>query len=100
MVATDPIAALIENHPDLDADELLNAMDATSANLAKLEKVWERAAPLLLTGPSLVTSTEYEDLQRTWVELLQGIPPIGGVVDQQFAGCVRALSPPPRTWRA
>ncbi|MFI8778077.1 restriction endonuclease [Brachybacterium paraconglomeratum] len=51
-------------------------MDRVSANLAKLEAVWDRAQPMLPTGPARGSSREYEDLRRAWSELLAGLPPI------------------------
>jgi hypothetical protein len=59
-------------------DELLNAMDRTSANLARLEAIWDRAQPMIPTGPSRGSSREYEDLRRGWMSLLTGLPPIDG----------------------
>ena len=41
----------------MEMDELLTEMDRTSANLAKLEDLWRRAAPFLPTGPSRLTGT-------------------------------------------
>lgn len=62
----------------MELDELLTAMDRTAANLAKLEHVWERAAPFIPTGPTRGSHPEYEDLCRTWMDLLAGLPPIDG----------------------
>lgn len=59
-------------------DELLLLMDRAAANLAKLEAVWERAQPMIPSGPSRGTSREYEDLRRTWIALRSGLPPIDG----------------------
>lgn len=33
----------------MELDEILSALDRTAANLAKLEKVWERAAAFVPT---------------------------------------------------
>lgn len=73
-------------------------MDRVSANLSKLEAVWDRAQPMLPTGPSRGSSREYEDLRRTWSELLGGLPPIDSwkvteqlpdvdVAGQEFIDC-------------
>lgn len=51
-------------------------MDKVATNLTKLAAIWERAAPMLPTGPSRGTTVEYEDLARSWRDLLQGLPPI------------------------
>jgi hypothetical protein len=63
---------------DVELDELLTALDRTAANLAKLEKVWDRAAPFIPTGPVRGSHPEYDDLRRTWMDLLPGLPPIDG----------------------
>ncbi|AJT63882.3 hypothetical protein T261_2197 [Streptomyces lydicus] len=61
----------------MDLEELLSAMDQASANLAKLEKVWQRASTFM---PTLYASQhpgpEYDDLARSWADLLTGLPPI------------------------
>lgn len=59
-------------------DELLQVMDRVAANLAKLDAVWERAQPMIPSGPSRGSSREYEDLRRTWTALRMGLPPIDG----------------------
>jgi hypothetical protein len=48
-------------------DELLSAMDRAGANLAKLEEVWDRAAPFIPTAPALGSHPEYDNLRRAWV---------------------------------
>lgn len=62
----------------VDLDELLQVMDSAAANLAKLEAVWQRAEPMIPSGPARGSSREYEDLRRTWDALLPGSPPIDG----------------------
>ncbi|GGK41743.1 hypothetical protein GCM10010124_38200 [Pilimelia terevasa] len=51
-------------------------MDRAAANLERLQAVWERAGPMLPTGPAAGSTTEYEDLTRTWDDLLGGLPKI------------------------
>lgn len=63
---------------EVTLDELLQVMDRAAANLARLETVWERAQPMLPSGPSRGSSREYEDLRRAWSALLSGLPPIDG----------------------
>lgn len=53
-------------------------MDRTSANLAKLDDVWKRAQPMIPTGPSRGSNSEYENLRRQWASLLPGLPPLNG----------------------
>jgi hypothetical protein len=62
----------------VEIEDLLNAMDRTAANLAKLEKVWERAHPFIPTGPARGSDPEYDDLRRAWADLLKGLPQIDG----------------------
>lgn len=63
----------------MELDEILSALDRAAANLAKLERVWQRAAPFVPTGPILGCSDpEYDDLSRIWDDLLKGLPPIDG----------------------
>ncbi|WP_235676128.1 restriction endonuclease [Mycolicibacter arupensis] len=62
----------------VNLDELLQVMDRAAANLTKLEAVWERAQPMIPSGPSRGSSSEYEDLRRTWTSLRSGLPPIDG----------------------
>lgn len=60
--------------------ELLDIIDKTSANLAKLTDVWERARPMIPDGGSWSTTpAEFDDLARAWTDLVDALPPIGGV---------------------
>jgi hypothetical protein len=60
----------------VDLEQLLSAMDRAAANRDKLERVWERARPLLPAGPSRGSEPEYDDLARAWKDLLTGLPAI------------------------
>lgn len=60
----------------MELEQLLSAMDRAAANLDKLERVWERARPLLPTGPSRGSEPEYDDLARAWKDLLTGLPAV------------------------
>jgi hypothetical protein len=62
----------------VELDDLLNAMDRTEANLAKLEAVWRRAASFIPKEPARGSYPVYDDLRRDWVDLLPGLPPIDG----------------------
>ena len=62
----------------MDLNELFNVFDRTAANLAKLEKIWDRAAGFFPPGPSSRASVEYDNLQRSWEDLLAGLPKIDG----------------------
>jgi hypothetical protein len=62
----------------VNLDDLLQAMDRAAANLAKLDALWERAWPMIPTGPSRGSPREYDDLRRSWSSLLPGLPPIDG----------------------
>lgn len=69
---------LVCEAPRVDLDDLLVVMDRAAANLAKLDAVWARAQPFIPTGPQRGSSQEYDDLRRTWSDLLVGFPPIDG----------------------
>lgn len=62
----------------MELNVLLDAFDRTAANLSKLEEVWARARPFLPTGPARGSEPEYDDLRRTWNDLLPGLRPIDG----------------------
>ena len=62
----------------MELDALLVLMDKTSVKLDRLEAVWNRAQPLLPTGPAIGSPAEYDDLARAWQDLLPGLPPIEG----------------------
>jgi hypothetical protein len=62
----------------VEMDYLLNAMDRTAANLAKLDHVWARAACFMPTGPVRGSNPQYDDLRRAWADLLPGLPSIDG----------------------
>ncbi len=71
-------ALLICNTSIVELDDLLNAMDRTAANVAKLEDVWRRAETFIPTGPARGSHPEYDDLRRAWSDLLAGLPEIDG----------------------
>lgn len=62
----------------MELEELITTMDKVAANLAKMTAVWERAQPMLPSGPSRGRTPEYEDLARGWNDLRSGLPPIDG----------------------
>ena len=62
----------------MEMAELLRVFDRTAANLKKLEGVWSRAKSFMPDGPAAGTDPEYEDLRRSWMDLLEGLPPIEG----------------------
>ena len=57
-------------------NELLNAMDRTAANLAKLRDIWDHAARFVPIGPARGSHPEYDNFRRAWKDLLAGLPPI------------------------
>ncbi|MFE6735575.1 restriction endonuclease [Microbacterium sp. NPDC057650] len=62
----------------MNLEDLLRVMDRAAANLAKLQAIWDRAEPMIPTGPQRGTTREYEDLRRVWGTLVAGLPPIDG----------------------
>src|SRR4051794_11222727 len=77
------LVAYVGGMPSLE--ELLTAMDRTSANLAKLDTILQLATPNFPSGPSAGSNREYEDLRRNWSEILSELPPINGCrLDEQL----------------
>lgn len=73
--------------------ELLATLDRVKVNLEKLERVWEKARPLLLaTGTRLGNTPEYAALERDWNNLLKGLPPINGWTISQGLPAMEAIS--------
>ena len=64
--------------PVMDLDSVLAVIDSVSANIERLQAIWDRAEPLVPTGPSGDSTNEYDDLVRAWNDLLKGLPPIEG----------------------
>jgi hypothetical protein len=62
----------------MDLNTLLSTMDTVSANVERLQVIWNRAQPLLPTGPQGGSTEEYDNLVRAWDDLLQGLMPING----------------------
>lgn len=62
----------------MELSDLLDQMDRATANISKLEDVWQRAQSFIPNGPALGSSPEYDDLSRAWDDLLPGLPPIDG----------------------
>lgn len=62
----------------VELNDLMAAMDRAAANLAKLEEVWRRAEPFIPTAPARGSDPEYDDLRRTWDDLLTGLPKVDG----------------------
>jgi hypothetical protein len=62
----------------MDLDAVLAVMDRVSANLERLQAIWDRAYPMLPSGPAAGSTNEYDDLVRAWNDLLKGLPPIDG----------------------
>ncbi len=60
----------------MELTALLDALDRTSANLGKLEAIWARAESFMPQGPAAGSDPEYDDLRRSWMDLLPGLPKI------------------------
>lgn len=95
----------------MQLNDLLDALDRTAANLAKLEAVWARASPLLPTGPWRGSIPEYDDLCRAWADLLPGLQPVDGwtitnqlpdadELGQAFIDYFEISEPPHAAWDA
>lgn len=76
---TSPVLSCRADSHGMELDDLLDVMDRAAANLSKLEAAWARAEPFVPRGAIWEpTPPEYEDLARSWVDLLSGLPPIDG----------------------
>src|SRR5699024_7358330 len=62
----------------MDLNHVLTTFDKVAVNLEKLEKIWERASPYVPDGPYLCSIPEYNNLARSWDDLLPGLLPIEG----------------------
>jgi hypothetical protein len=72
------VRSVSEGHKLVELNDLLNTMDRTAANLESLEAVWARAKGLI-DDPWVTSSPpEYDDLRRSWDDLLKGLRPIDG----------------------
>ncbi len=58
--------------------QVLEALEATEANLQKLEAVWSRIKALIPAGPYFGNDPEHENLRREYAEIVSAMPSIGG----------------------
>jgi hypothetical protein len=65
----------------MDLERALEQFDAVEANLRRLEKVWEEMGQLIPDGVAFFGNSpealRFAELQRSYVSILKGIPPIG-----------------------
>ena len=59
-------------------DAALQQFEATEANLAKLDTLWERIENLMPSGPAFGSPPEYEELCRNFRRILPSLPAIDG----------------------
>lgn len=59
-------------------DAALQQFEATEANLAKLDTLWERIENLMPGGPAFGSPPEYEELCRKFRRILPSLPAIDG----------------------
>ncbi len=59
-------------------DTALQQFEATEANLAKLDTLWERIANLIPSGPAFGSPPEYEELCWKFRRILPSLPAIDG----------------------
>lgn len=62
----------------MDLDEVLRQFDIAAANLARLDKVWERARSLIPDSIVFGSDPEYEELCRQWDDLVEALPRLKG----------------------
>lgn len=62
----------------MELDALLRQFDIASANLARLDQVWERASSLIPDSIQFGSDPEYDELSRQWADLVAALAPIDG----------------------
>lgn len=60
----------------MELQQLLSIFDAASANLAKAERVWSRARPLLPDSAVLGGAPGFDDFARDWLKIIAALPPV------------------------
>jgi len=64
--------------PDSPINSALRQFEATEANLAKLERLWSKIVKLIPGGLSFGSDPAYEELVRTYQDILAVLPKIDG----------------------
>ncbi len=68
--------------PFMDLNQALGQFDTVEANLDRLDNVWKKARSLIPDGIEFMSgspsATEYDNLRRTFGDILSGLPPIDG----------------------
>lgn len=62
----------------MELRQLLDYFARTEKNLHQLQTILDRALPMIPNGPEVISSVEYEDLQRQWKAGIAQVPPING----------------------
>lgn len=60
------------------ANKILTALETTEANVAKLERVWNRIEEMIPQGVVFGNNADYDDLRRQFGDLVASLPAIGG----------------------
>ena len=65
----------------MDLEKALEQFDAVDANLRRLQKVWSEMGRLIPRRIAFIESspegTRYRELRRSWLAIVQALPPIG-----------------------
>lgn len=62
----------------MELDDLLRQFDIASANLVRLDQVWQRARVLIPDELVFSNDPEYDELRRQWADLIDALPPVDG----------------------
>jgi hypothetical protein len=60
-------------------NRILNALEATEANLGKLERIWLAIQEKIPGGVAFVSDPEYDDLRRQYADIVASMPAINGL---------------------
>lgn len=63
--------------PEDQVEQVLGALEATEANLQKLEAVWGRIKTYIPSGPYFGNNPEHENLRREYAEIVAVMPSLG-----------------------
>lgn len=62
------------------ANRILEILEATEANLSKLERIWGQLAAQIPEGMALGNDPEYENLRRQFADIVAAMPELSGFV--------------------
>ena len=63
----------------MDINAALRQFEATEANIAKLKRIFQEMGKLVPSGISFGSDSQYDDLTRSYMEILSALPTIDGL---------------------